>query len=130
MFAPDPFANADYYRTNGFPEKPGTTDEDLDQMLKRASRSIRSEVPRVDARIVSGVLDPDLVSDIACEMVATLIGTDHGPGVESVQQTAGPYAHTMKFANPRGDLYLTAKHKRQLAETRKRRAFTVRVGNV
>lgn len=130
MFEPVPFADSDYYRDNGFPVKQGTSDGDLDRMLKRASRSIRSEVPSVDARIESGVLDPDLVADIACEMVATLAATDHGPGVESVQQTAGPYAHTMKFANPRGDLYLTAKHKRQLAETKKRRPFTVRVGNV
>ena len=123
----EPFADAEYFHDGEFSAPTGTSDTRLLKNLERASRTLRAEVPDLDARIQAGTLDPDLVADVVCEMVESALASQNGPGLESLQQGAGPFQRTLKFANPRGDMYVTAKHKRLLAVRRPRRAFTVHV---
>jgi len=50
---------------------------------------------------------------VSCGMVKRAMGGPvAGFGVASQQQGAGPYQETTQFANPLGDLYLTAAEKR------------------
>lgn len=120
------FADAAYYTQNEFTIPPEVSPQRIEVHLARASRYVRGEVPGIDARIAAGDVDPDLVADIVCELVETAVNAPGGPGIASIQQGAGPYQETLTFANPRGDLYLTAKHRRLLAAGGQRRAFTVR----
>lgn len=75
--------------------------------------------------------DPDALASrtatlkrITCAMVKRAMmpgGTDGAPVME-VQQTAGPFGHREKLANPMGDLYLT---KSERASLNRQVAFTV-----
>ncbi|NKY08940.1 Gp19/Gp15/Gp42 family protein [Cellulomonas hominis] len=105
-------------------------------LLRFASAMIRVECPGVDARITPvppatmPELDPDIPRMVACAVVkrAMIVGTE-AEGVNAEQQTAGPFAKSLTFSNPMGNLYLTKGEKRLLgcgAQT----AFTVPMGSV
>lgn len=51
---------------------------------------------------------------ISCEMVARSVGSDGGLGVSSLTQMAGPIQQSVSYANPNGDMYLTASERRRL----------------
>ena len=110
-----PFATVDYYEENF-----GTPPDRAMSLLARASRLVRAECPDVDERIDDGVLDPDVVSDIVCEMVqnATADVAGGGAGVESSSRQigSGPFqmTQTAKFASPVGAMVLNRKHRRLL----------------
>ena len=112
------------YIAGGFGEVP----ENLDGLLARASRIVRAESARVgvdiDARIEDELLDPELVADVVCDMVAYATVSPGGIGVESLQQGAGPYQETIKFANPVGQMSFTRVHRRRLGVPL-RRAFEI-----
>ncbi|WP_417556239.1 hypothetical protein [Microbacterium sp.] len=109
----EPFADEAYYLKN-FGAPPSKIADRLDLELARASRYVRAEVPGVDERIAAGRLDPDLASDIVCEMVQAANASTAGGGINSIQRGAGPYQETTQFTNPVGDLYLTKKQRRLL----------------
>lgn len=123
----EPFADSTYFKENEFIAPAGTSDDKLDRNLARASRTVRAEIAGIDDRIARKELDPDTVADVVCEMAESALASGNGPGLESVQQGAGPFQKTLKFANPRGDMFLTAKHRRMLTAKKARRAFTVQV---
>lgn len=75
-------------------------------LLARASRKIRARWSDVDDRITAGTLDADAVADVVLEMVQSAMTTP--PGVEQAAETAGPFSHSEKYANPLGRLFFTA----------------------
>lgn len=121
-------ADVHHYKGGEFALPAGTTDQVLTARLERASRVVRAECPGIDERIAAGTLDPDVAADVVCEMVESAISSEAGPGVSSVQQGTGPFQETLTFSNPRGDLFLTSRHKRMLKGGKSgRRPFTVSV---
>lgn len=124
---PTPLATIAQYKAGGFLIPPGVSDETITAALARASRTLRAEVRGIDERIADGTLDTELVADVVCEIVESAISSSAGPGVESIQVGTGPYQGSLKFSNPRGDMWVTSKHKRLLSDG-DRRAFTVHVG--
>lgn len=75
-------------------------------LIARASRKIRQRWPDVDSRLVSGDLDTSTVADVVAEMVQTAMSSPLS-GVESVSEQAGPFAQSVRYANPAGRLYVT-----------------------
>lgn len=120
----EPYATRADYIMGGFGEEP----ENLEGLLARASRIVRAESAQVgvdiDARIEAELLDPELVADVVCDMVAYAAASPGGVGVESLQQGAGPYQETVKFVNPVGQLSFTRVHRRRLGVPL-RRAFEI-----
>lgn len=109
----EPLATPDYYASNGF----GAEFDGLSALLARASRIVRAECEAsgvdIDEWIAGGRVDPELVADVVCDMVAY---AQAGPdvGVESVQQGAGPYQATLKYASAVGSLSFTRVHRKRL----------------
>lgn len=93
-------------------------------LLADASDMVRDRWSDVDARVLAGTLRASSLTRVVVAMVkrALLNGND---GVESSGQTAGPFGQTVKFANPAGNLYLTADELRLLDGFGKGRAFAV-----
>jgi hypothetical protein len=87
---------------------------------------IRRRFPSVDTRLGSGDLDPHEVAAIVAGMVKRAMqGSENGP-VTSQQDVAGPFQRNLQYANPMGNLYLTAENIAQLSEGGSgRRAFSV-----
>lgn len=122
----DPLAIIQDYEQGGFKRPAGITEDELTNRLARASRTLRGELPELDRNIAARLVDPTLVSDVVCEIVEASFPVDGAPaGLESMQIGAGPFQETHRFSNPRGDMYVTGKHKRLLTPQRRRRAFTV-----
>ena len=65
---------------------------------------------------------------VSCEMVKRAMIAPGGIGVQSVQQSAGPYSETKQYTNPTGDLYLL-KEERRLLGCGVQKAFTVSMSN-
>jgi len=84
-------------------------------LLGVASRKVRALCKGIDQRIANDDLDPDLVTDVVCEMVKRGMATpvDQLP-ITQIQQTGGPFSESKTFANPSGDLYLTKADKKLL----------------
>lgn len=110
-------------------ELPSDREADAAQKLIEASIEIRALYPDVDARIAAMTLDPDVPKLVVCRMVkramdnASRGGLD---GIGSVQESAGPFAQTLNFTNPDGNLYLSKSDKRLLIAGRSgRKAWTI-----
>lgn len=111
---PPPFADSNHYEEQGF-DVTVWGDGVLDKRLAAASRWLRPNCPDIDQRIADGNLDPDLVADIVCQMVARTAPVEALPiGLESMQQSAGAYSESVKRTNPHGDFYLTRQERRTL----------------
>lgn len=102
-------------------------------LLGDASAQIRAECPGIDARIVAvppasvPLLDPVIPERVVCDMVKRAMTSDlNGVGVETVQEGAGPFQHSLKFSNPMGDMYLT-KQERNLLGCGGQVAFMINV---
>lgn len=94
-------------------------------LLGDASVMIRVESPGIDARILAGDLDPDAPLQVVCRMVKRAMqGPEDLVGVTTMQDTAGPFSHSLSFANPAGDLYLSKADRKMLGMSRQR-AFMV-----
>ena len=78
-----------------------------DVLARRASMRIRRKFPTLDARLTSGAIDPEEVAGVVAGMVQRAM-TVGAPGVSAQQDMAGPFQRNLQFANPMGDLYLTA----------------------
>lgn len=96
-----------------------------DVLLSDASAKVRRRFPTVDARITAGDLEAQEVAAVVAGMVRRAM-TQPAEGVLSVSQGAGPFSQTQQYANPNGNLYLTAEDVRTLNDpTYGRRAFSV-----
>lgn len=93
--------------------------------LDDASMILRSKRRDMDAAVAA---DPVLAAEarrIVCAMVKRSMQAPAGQdGVGQFQQSAGPFAQNLTFANPGGDLYLTKAEKSALG-IGGQRAFTV-----
>lgn len=94
------------------------------ELLARASRKCRADVPDLDDRIADGIVEPGLAADVVCDMVrrAMAVAADL-TGVSQVSETVGPFSQSVSYQNPGGDLYLTKAERRQLSGSR--RAFSI-----
>ena len=104
-----------------------TTDEQTraESLLVRASAMIASELDR------AGVTWPTTTEPLATNLVtatcnvvrrAMSVPTDFQP-VSQYTQSAVGYSETMAYANPNGDMYLTAQEKSSLGIGRQRMGF-------
>lgn len=102
------------------------------QKLHEASVEVRGNYPELDARILDGIIDPDIPRLVVCRMVKRAMDvTEDAPtaGMESIQFGSGPFSMGGKVLNPDGNLYLTAADKRLLGKSRPRKqAWTIRPG--
>lgn len=95
-------------------------------LLDDASALIRAERPTIDALILAGTVGETVPRMISVAMVKrAMVGGEDAQGVQSQQQTAGPFSQQFTFTNPSGDLYLTRAEKRLLSGRRKGLAFSV-----
>jgi hypothetical protein len=102
----DPFASpqdvADRWR-------PLTEDElpKVSALLRDASVTIRARFPGIDSQVTSGAVDKDAVLAVCSRMVkrAMLAPSD---GISQTSETVGPYSGSQTYANPLGNIFLTA----------------------
>lgn len=95
-------------------------------LLRIVSALIRSEFSDIDDRIEAGTLDIELPKFVACAAVKQAMIAGELAGVDEMTETAGPFAHTNRYSNPMGNLYLTREWRRMLRSGGAgRRAFTV-----
>lgn len=95
-------------------------------LLSDASALIRAERPTIDSMVNGGTIDPDIPRMVAVAMVKrAMAGSADMIGIQSQQQTSGPFSQQYTFTNPSGDLYLTKAEKRLLLGRRRGRAFMV-----
>lgn len=104
-----------------------TSDEQAiaDTLAADASDMIRTRWPDVDDRIAAGALTALSLTRVVANMVKRALIVGDKEGLESRQQTAGPYSMSDRFANPNANLYFTAEDIRLLDGRRGRRAFGV-----
>ena len=79
-----------------------------DTLTADASDMIRVRWPDVDDRITAGSLDADSVLRVVANMVRRSMLVGDNEGWESRNESAGPFSHGGKLANPNGNLYFTA----------------------
>lgn len=83
-------------------------------LLDDASAMIRASAAGIDERISDGDLDAGVPLLVVCAMVKRAMLAAEAPGVKTTQETAGPFSQSFTYANPMGDLYLTAAEKKLL----------------
>lgn len=86
------------------------SDDELDKvatLCDDASTLIRAQYPGIDAQVASGGLDSNVLTIVCAGMVKrALIGP--ADGVAAQTQSEGPFAVAQTFANPLGNVFLTA----------------------
>jgi hypothetical protein len=102
----DPFASPDDVAARW---RPLTSDEQVTAvaLCEDASAVIRARFPGIDSQIASGALEAGVVTMVAANMVkrAMIAPAD---GVQSQSQTDGPFSMSQTYANPLGNVFLTA----------------------
>jgi hypothetical protein len=98
----------------------------VETLLGDASALLRAEFPGIDTTIDSGGLDATIVASVVAQMVkrAMLAPSD---GIQQESETAGPYSHSQQYANPMGNVFLTAAE-RTLILGRQPEAMSVQFG--
>lgn len=114
-----PFASLDELKAR-WPDFPVGADAHATVLLEDASQFILDTVPAaVDA-------DWKTLRRIVCAVVRRAMPDASGmDGMESVQETSGPFSMTLKPLNPAGDFYLTKAEKSALGGPQ--RAFGVQI---
>lgn len=76
-------------------------------LIDDASALLRAEFPGLDSQIASGSMDAGLLVIVVSNMVkrAMLAPAD---GISQSSETVGPYSHGQSYANPLGNVFLTA----------------------
>jgi hypothetical protein len=76
-------------------------------LLFDASMLIRARFPGIDDQIAAGGVDPDVVAMVVAGMVkrAMIAPAD---GLSQQSESVGPYSHSQSYANPLGNVFLTA----------------------
>lgn len=80
-------------------------------LLGDASVWLRTWFPDLDQRIANGALDSSVPVMVSCSMVKRAMLDSDGMSAEQSHQIAGPFSDMTQrtFANPDGNLYLTAR---------------------
>lgn len=117
---PFPFASLDELKQR-WPDFPVGADAHATVLLEDASQFILDTVPS------AGLAVPATRRRIVCAVVRRAMPDADGmDGMESVQQTGGPFSVTMKPVNPAGDFYLTKQERKALGDGAQR-AFGVQI---
>lgn len=112
--AATPFASTADYTARGYDASVWGAGV-LDVRLAAASRWLRAQCDGIDDRIATETLDLNLVVDVVCQMVDRTAPVEEFPfGMDSLQETRGPFSTSLKRTNPHGDFYLTKNEKRSL----------------
>jgi hypothetical protein len=101
-----PFATADDVAARW---RPLNTQEQAqaDALCADASVLLRARFPGIDSQISGGQLDEAAVVMVAAGMVRrAMIGG--GEGIQQQSETVGPYSTSQTYANPLGNVFLTA----------------------
>lgn len=95
------------------------------ELLADASSRLRAACPDIDTRLtaVPPTIDARVPVMVVCAMVKRAMSTGT-EGVTAQQESVGPFAQSLTFANPQGNLYLTRDDKRLLGIAGVR-AFTI-----
>lgn len=117
---PFPFATLQEFKDR-WPDFPVGADAHATVLLEDASQFIMDTVP------TAGAASPSTRRRIVCAVVRRAMPDADGmDGMESIQQSGGPFSVTMKPANPAGDFYLTKQEKKALGDGAQR-AFGVQI---
>lgn len=104
----DPFATSDDVAARWRPLT-SVEQEQADTLVGDASVLLRSRYGDIDARIASGDLDAGAALVVVAGMVRrAMVGAAAGDGVTQSSETVGPFSHSQSYANPMGNLFLTA----------------------
>lgn len=102
---PFPFASLDDLKAR-WPDFPVGADAHATVLLEDASQFILDTVPS------AGLASESTRRRIVCAVVRRAMPDADGmEGMESIQQSGGPFSVTMKPVNPAGDFYLTKQEK-------------------
>lgn len=104
---PDPFATTTDLAAR-WPSYPAAQAGYATTLLADASTMIRERWPDVDARVTSGALLAASLTRVVTAMVKTAMLNPDSEGLESRDQTVGPFGERRTFTNPNGSLYFTA----------------------
>lgn len=105
---PFPFATLEELKAR-WPDMPPGSDAHATVLLEDASQFILDTVP------TAGNATPSTRRRIVCAVVRRAMPDASGlDGLESLQQTTGPFSATFKPVNPAGDFYLTKQEKQAL----------------
>lgn len=120
---PFPFATLDELKAR-WPDFPVGADAHATVLLEDASQFILDTVPTAGAAVAA------TRRRIVCAVVRRAMPDADGmDGMESVQQSGGPFSVTMKPVNPAGDFYLTKQEKKALGDGATR-AFGVQIADM
>jgi hypothetical protein len=107
---PFPFASLEEFKAR-WPDMPTGADAHATVLLEDASQFILDTVPS------AGLALPPTRRRIVCAVVRRAMPDADGmDGMESVQQSGGPFSVTMKPVNPAGDFYLTKQERKALGD--------------
>lgn len=102
----DPFATAADVAARW---RPLTSAEETvaDALLIDASLLIRARFPGIDGEVTSGQVDPAVLVAVTANMVkrAMIAPAD---GISQESESTGPFSHSQSYANPMGNVFLTA----------------------
>jgi hypothetical protein len=102
----DPFATADDVAVRWRPLS--ATESDTAEILcGDASNLLRARFPGIDGQVTSGQIDAAVLTQVVAGMVKRAM-ISPSDGVTSSSAGTGPYSHTQTFANPLGNVFLTA----------------------
>lgn len=117
-----PFASLEELRAR-WPDLPPGSEPHAEVLLEDASQFILDTVP------TAGTVSEATRRRVVCSVVRRSIEANQtGTGVESWQQSTGPFAATIRPVNPSGDFYLTKQEKAALGAGRSQ-AFGVQIAD-
>lgn len=101
-----PFATSDDVAARWRPLSPAEL-QVADVLAGDASSLIRARFPGIDAQVVAGSIDANVLAMVVSGMVkrALIAPAD---GIASQSETVGPYSHSQTYANPLGNVFLSA----------------------
>lgn len=104
---PSPFATLQEFKDR-WPDMPTGADAHASVLLEDASQFILDTVP------TAALAAEATRRRIVCAVVRRAMPDPSTNGMESVQETTGPFSMTLKPVNPAGDFYLTKQEKSAL----------------
>lgn len=84
-------------------------------LLEDATDLIVSSFPDIDGRLDAGLITTSTLRRVTCSMVKRAMIGLGSDGVSAQSQGAGPFSLQQTFANPTGNLYLTADERASLS---------------
>lgn len=85
-----------------------------DDMESRAEALLSFVSAAIRSMCDADALDLEVAKGVACQVAARMLQSGGSPGVSQESWTASPFGGSVSYANPTGDIYLTAFEKRLL----------------